>query len=352
MRYISIYVFLLLLLLSCERGVSPQSSDGELVEVRLLPPQVYGSVPAVLSKATTDRDEILKDLPVRNLEEGSTLWLSYELRKDDGTYEPPVLKAYSVRKAGGGYMALYACGHSKDGNYLYVSEEDAQKTTSPLYLKHDSYYRFRMISPAMKIFSENLHMTVDNGDSFASSDQRYESTSSTDVHIESQSSGVYYVNLKPMIQQTARLKFTLKKGNNVSSVRMMADGVEISGLQNPYMHQSGSLQYNWSSLELKDTLVMRLGDKDARVTLPGDMFSLDKDGNLVGYISILPTDARSNTVTILMNMSVNGVPTQYITTLNRMLFEHARSYNMFFEVGLKDDIVVVNWQNISWTEDI
>ena len=76
------------------------------------------------------------------------------------------------------------------------------------------------------------------------------------------------------------------------------------------------------------------------------------DGDLVGDICILPTDARSNTVTILLNMAVNGVPTQYITTLNGMVFEHAKSYNMTFTVGLQNKIVVVNWQNVSWTDDI
>lgn len=101
-----------------------------------------------------------------------------------------------------------------------------------------------------------------------------------------------------------------------------------------------------------DTLVMRLGDKRAWISLPGEKFVTDSNGNLVGDICILPTDARCNTVAILLNMSVNGVPTQYITTLNGMIFEHAKSYNMTFNVGLKNNIVVVNWQNISWTEDI
>jgi hypothetical protein len=51
-------------------------------------------------------------------------------------------------------------------------------------------------------------------------------------------------------------------------------------------------------------------------------------------------------------MAVNGVPTQYITTLNGMVFEHAKSYNMTFTVGLQNNIVVVNWQNVSWTDEI
>jgi hypothetical protein len=133
---------------------------------------------------------------------------------------------------------------------------------------------------------------------------------------------------------------------------MMGNGVEISGIQDPYMHNPGGDDFNWSSMDTADTLVMRLGDKRAWVTLPGERFTTNADGDLVGEICILPTDARSNTVSILLNMAVNGVPTQYITTLNGMVFEHAKSYNMTFTVGLQNNIVVVNWQNVSWTDEI
>lgn len=330
----------------------PGENDG-LVQVEFLAPQVYGHVPsAPATKAVGDIDDVLESLPITDLEDGSTLWLTYELKNDNGTYEAPVLKPYSVRKSGGGYTSLYACGHSIDGDMMMVTPEDAAQTTSPLYLKHDAVYRFRIISPAMPISAANLSMHVDNGDSFCASDQRYEETASTDTQIQATTAGVNYVNLNPMIQQTARLKFTLKKGSNVSSIRMMGSGVEISGIQDPYLHNSDGESYNWSSMELSDTLVMRLGDKTAWISLTGDKFTTDDEGNQVGEICILPTDARSNTVVILLNMAVNGVPTQYITTLNKMVFEHAKSYNMTFTISLKDDIVVVNWQNISWTEDI
>lgn len=165
-------------------------------------------------------------------------------------------------------------------------------------------------------------------------------------------SGVNYISLNPMIQQTARLHFTLKKGANVSSVKMMGKGVEITGIQDPYAHGDAGNKYNWSSMERGDTLVMRLGDKRAWVNIQANDFIEDSSGNLIGSVCILPTDARSNTVAILFNMSVNGVPTQYITTLNGMVFEHGKSYNMNFTIGLQNNIVVVNWQNVSWTEDI
>ena len=155
-----------------------------------------------------------------------------------------------------------------------------------------------------------------------------------------------------MIQQTARLHFKRIKGMNVSTLDMMGDGAEVTGIQNPYMHNKEGDLYSWSSINKQDTLVMRKGDKRAWVTLPGDKFVKDEDGNLTGEICILPTDARNNTVTILLNMAVNGVPTQYITTLSGQVFEHSKSYNMSFTVSLRANVVVINWQNVSWTENI
>ena len=358
MRNIFTFLCVLFLAVSCiQREPSGVPEDG-LVEVHILPPQVYGHQPgSPATKAIGDIDDRLPSLPKMNLAEGTTLWLTYERRKTaDGIepkeYDAPVLKSYVVRSAGGGYQALYACAFSEVDGKLVVDADDASTTATPLYLKHGETYRFRMISPAMPISQDDLSMHVDNGDSFCSSDQRYEETSSVDTKIVADASGVNYIDMNPMIQQTARLSFVLKRGANVSSIKMMGDGVEISGIQDPYLHNVDGDNYNWSSMEKDDTLVMRLGDKRAWVTLPGERFSTDDDGSQIGEICILPTDARSNTVSILLNMAVNGVPTQYITTLNGVVFEHAKSYNMTFTVGLQNNIVVVNWQNVSWTDEI
>ncbi len=340
----------------------PVPDDG-LVEVRLLAPQIYGHQPDVPgTKAVGDIESHLGSDKIRNLAEGSTLWLVYEhqITSDDPSttevneaqYEAPVLKAYVVKSSGGGYQALYACKHTEKNGMLEVNAADASTTESPLYLKHDQVYRFRMISPALPISKSDMSMHVDNGVSFCASDQRYSQTASVDQRIEAEQSGVNYVQLNPMVQQMARLRFNLEKGANVSTLNMMSDGVEISGIQNPYIHSSSGTRYNWSSMAASDSLVMRKGDKRAWVALPGESFTTDASGNLSGDICILPTDARSNTVTILLNLAVNGVPTQYITTLNGQVFEHAKSYNMNFRVSLSNNIVVVNWQNIAWTDDL
>jgi hypothetical protein len=370
MKRFSKYLFIGILAASCNQKEPFFATEDGMAEVYINVPQLYGHQPEMPGTKSGDGniigdigDRLENDrVPVMNLPEGTTLWLAYEHRiaeddpgtadVDESRYEEPVLKAYVVKSAAGGYQALYACEHTEEDGKLVVNAQNAATTATPLYLKHDEWYRFRMISPAMKISKEDLSMSVDNGDSFCASDQRYEQTSSIDTKIEAKSSGVNYITLNPMIQQTARLHFVLKKGDNVSSIKMMGDGVEISGIQNPYSHEKEGEKYQWSSMNKADTLVMRLGDKRAWISLPGEKFVTDSNGNLVGDICILPTDARCNTVAILLNMSVNGVPTQYITTLNGMIFEHAKSYNMTFNVGLKNNIVVVNWQNISWTEDI
>lgn len=362
MRNVFWLLCVVLLAVSCVQKEDSVVLEDGLVEVRIELPQVYGHQPGIFAtKAVGDIGDVLKNWPIADLAEGSTLWLAYELQKasddpatdaDESAYDAPDLKAYVVKSSGGGYQALYACEHSEVDGKMVVTSENAGNTASPLYLKDGNVYRFRMISPAMPISKDDLSMMVNNGDSFCSSDQRYPETASSATEIIATASGVNYISMNPMIQQTARLRFNLKRGANVSSIRMMGDGVEITGIQNPYMHDAEGDKYNWSSMDAADTLVMRLGDKRAWVTLPGDRFTADGDGNLSGDICILPTDARSNTVTILMNMAVNGVPTQYITTLNGMVFEHAKSYNINFEVGLQNNIVVVNWQNISWTDDI
>lgn len=354
-----IFVFLCVafLAVSCVQKEETSVLEDGVVEVQILVPQIYGHQPEYPSTKASGDNVIgdiknrLETMPVTDLDEGATMWLTYEHKINENEYAAPELKAYVVRGVGGGYKSLYACKHSEVDGMLVVNPEDVSESVTPLYLKDNQTYRFRMISPAIPISKTNLSMKVDNGYSFCSSDQRYEQTESKDEIIKATASGVNYISMNPMIQQTARLKFNLKKGANVSSIVMMEDGVEITGIQNPYLHAGGN-QYNWSSMAEGDTLVMRLGDKRAWVNLPGNRFTVKENGDLVGDICILPTDARSNTVTILLNMAVNGVPTQYITTLNGMVFEHAKSYNMNFTIGLQNNIVVVNWQNVSWTEDI
>ena len=150
--------------------------------------------------------------------------------------------------------------------------------------------------------------------------------------------GVQYIKLNPIISQTARFTFTIEKGEGVNRLEPLAAGIEISGLQNPVMHDE-QLTYNWSSENIADTLVMRIGDKRSWVTLPGEELQTDEDGTITGDIGVLPTLTMSTPIAILINMAINGVPTQYMTLLNEQMLLHARSYNL-------------KWQNQSWVTDL
>ena len=156
-----------------------------------------------------------------------------------------------------------------------------------------------------------------------------------------------------MIQQTARLRFHLKKGDNVNSLSMMSDGIEISGLQNPVIHDGiTGLEYNWSSTDPSDTLVMLRGSKKEVLHIHSNLFHDNPDGSISGETYILPTNAESTDIVMLLNMAVNGVPTQYMTVLNGMIIKHAHSYNLTLTVSMRNNMVVVNWQNTAWTTDI
>ena len=55
---------------------------------------------------------------------------------------------------------------------------------------------------------------------------------------------------------------------------------------------------------------------------------------------------------VLINMAVNGIPTQYVITLSQIKFVHGHSYNLDVKVGLNGNINVMNWANQSWTGEV
>ena len=104
-------------------------------------------------------------------------------------------------------------------------------------------------------------------------------------------------------------------------------------MQNTYLHDT---EYNWSSENIADTLVMRMGDKRSWVTLPGSELETDAEGTITGDIGVLPTLTMSTPISVLINMAVNGVPTQYMTLVNETHLLHARSYNFDWTVNVED----------------
>ena len=250
-----------------------------------------------------------------------------------------------------GYNALYPIGSHEvldANNVVYLEVDENYTITNPLYLK-DGKYQFRMVSPANEIRKDNLSMQVDNGMQVYANDERYVQTASKVIEIASNGSGVQNIVLNPMINQTARIKLTMKPGANVTTMEMMSQGIEISGLQNPET-ENGKLAFKWSSLALKDTLVMKRADKKSNTFIKE--VTEDEHGYLIGSACILPTNSMSTASVILINLAVNGVPTQYVITLSQIKFFHGHSYNLEVEVGLDGNINVLNWANQSWTGEV
>lgn len=353
-------------LTACERTPGNDIPEKDGVRVALLP-SAYG-VPAPVRTRAVDLtntgdaghpdyyyngflgEPLLTALPV-----GTTVWLTYRRGEpvdpagdledpDNFTWDPMELHAYVVQNAAG-YNALYPIKSDEvtEGGVTYMSVGDITYT-APLFLK-DGYYQFRMVSPANRIVKSTLSMQVDNGMYVYANDERYEQTRSRIIRVHASGEGVQNIVLNPMINQTARFRISLLPGANVSSMEMMSQGIEIAGLQNPEKEPGGSLDFSWNSMDIRDTLKMKRGDKYCRTFIKD--FVLE-DGRIVGETGVLPTDAMSTTTVITVNVAVNGIPTQYLVVINKRRYFHGHSYNIDLEVGLDGDIRVMNWSSQSW----
>lgn len=355
-RIISIGILMGMLAACSTEEDAPVSVPDGKVQVEFQLPGTYGiGFSGVQSRAVDNLGPNgWHDLPQPTKEEllpvGSTLWLSYAKLNDNGTtYGTPNLQGYVVGTTTGGYNTLYPCTTQEVNGKLEIN---AEEIGAPLYLEAGTY-KFKMVSPAYPI-DRDLKMWVDNGIYLYSTDGRYEQTYTKPIKIDVNATGVQYIKLNPIISQVARFTFTIRKGTGVYTLEPLEAGIEISGLQNPFNHgEEGLLQYNWSSENIADTLVMRIGDKRSWVTLPGSEIETDADGTLTGDIGVLPTLTMSTPVAVLINMAVNGVPTQYMTLVNETHLLHAHSYNFRWTVKVEEgQISVVTWQNQSWTTDI
>ncbi len=340
------------LLLALAGACSRETMPSGVTEIRIIEPMVYGGGTkwADETKATYNlgdghngfsQQPALTSLPV-----GSTVWLTYRTKKNDTEWNESNLQAYVVLNASG-YNALYPCSSSEDADG-YLTVDNPINTTTPLYLK-DGDYQFRMVGPANKIKKTTLSMQVDNGMYIYSNDERYEQTSSKLIKVQSSGSGVQNIVLNPMIHQMARIKVKLNKGDNVYNMEMLPSGIEISGLQEHEEDNTGLL-FHWSSLEVKDTLEMKKASKYSRASIK--QFTYNSDGTIEGDIGILPTDCMSTSMLILLNVAVNGIPTQYLLTLEEKKFYHGHSYNLNLSIGLDGNITVLEWDNVDWKADL
>lgn len=362
---------LALLTIGCDKA-SVQPHPGSRTQI-FIDPGVYGSFTDPATKAVDlsqtgntsysyYKYNSFTGEPTRTaLPIGSTVWLTYRkgVYSGTGSTEDPAnfswgttdLQAYVVRQAGG-FNALYPITSTEvtEGGVTYLDIADPIVPTDPLYLE-DGYYQFRMVSPANRIKKDNLAMQMDNGMYVYSNDERYTQTASKVVRIQSNDAAVQNIILNPIIAQMARFKVTIRPGAHVATMEILPQGVEISGLQSPETDGEGKLEFKWSSMDLRDTLVMKRGDKHARVSIRE--FTTDPvTGVIAGDIGVLPTNAYSTVGYVLINLAVNGIPTQYVLSLKGMKFFHGHSYDLDLEVDLNGAIRVLNWSNQGWTGEV
>lgn len=344
---------------SCESSLNPS-----LTEVHpVLAPGVYGAFEQPATRTVTYPMDIQNaghngftynpnPIPLPN---GSTVWLMYRQAKDGITnpnpdnaahWGPTDLKAYVVKADQKGYNALYPVPFSDRNGILYITD-NLDAYTTQLYL-NEGTYQFRAVSPAHPIRKSDYRMAVDNGMWLYAHDERYNQTKSSVVVIGGESD-TQNVLLNPMVSQVARLEINMSPTANKSVCKMeiMDQGIEISGLQNPEMTDGGTLMFKWSSLSIADTLQMKKGDKGQSIVIH-DFTTDEETGTITGSTAILPTDAMSTMVVVLINMAVNGIPTQYILTLSQMKFFHGHSYKLDLKLDLEGNVYVMNWANQSW----
>lgn len=316
---------------------------GDRIRARVVLPGSY-AVPASAKSAepqtrATEHPELNDDM-LELLDDGSTLWLAVYERSAEGDYSntPTALQSYVVRRSENGYSTLYTCEVNPDGSVKSESDE-------PLYLDVGKTYKFRAVSPARELIDgEKLH--VNNGDYLLSTDDRYTQTEAKEITIggsDGGTSGITYVYLNPLLHQTAQMRFTIETGENVHHLTVLPAGIEISGIQDDVVNNN---QYNWM---ISEPLKMYLGSKHSRITIKD---FTTKDDCITGQTSVLPTDAVSSSIVVLLNLSVNGINSQYTLMLNGMTLEPAYSYNFNIKVKVENGVTVAVWQNQSWDWDM
>ncbi len=311
--------------------------------------------------------------------DGSTVWISYVKKTGDGQYEDVPHYYPCLVGADAGFNSLYPL-NVKDTlieGEVYRTPDRGSTGTS-LILDKNTEYRFKMMYPALPIRKSDNKIKLTNGMFFCTHDGRYEQTAPVDVLVTDVNAGIAYVTLNPIVHQTSRFGFVIRAGENVTALDLMHTGIEVSGIQTPGVvyKENGDVDpdlstvysyYEWPSMEIADTIVMKRGDKFSWTTIDGEdavkstyvadsATGLRKD-MISAEICFLPTNAQSSSVIILFSMLLNGIPTQYVVTVSQSetfnnIFEHAHSYNFDMTVNRKNGITVITWQNQSWVADM
>lgn len=337
-----LYTYLLLIammLVSCTDSFHEQDTAEEIpegcVRVNFTLSGSYGGPLSDLSRSNP-----LDNYSPVKIPDGTTLWIA--VYKESPT-EPQQVKSFVVKG-----NTLYPCKVDDDGNV--TDENDV-----PLYLESGTY-TFRAIGPARKL-TDDQRLYIENGQYVIANDERdrfnkdlestTKGTKGVEAILDSTVDPVVEVQLNPLINQTAKLKFTIKAGDNVYKLGVQTTGVEIDGLQDNYSIDENS-PWNWTLGT--DTLKAYRGKKNTKLTLTEPVEITNE--KVVYETSILPTDAYSTPLIILFSMRVNGVPSQFQMMLSRKLFLTGYSYHYMGTINLKDGIAAMEWMNVGWETDV
>lgn len=287
---------------------------------------MYATSPGNWSSTRATDHTGLKEIV--NLSEGSTLRLIAVKNKTTTT------KDYVVRTSEGGSQSLYPCTVGADGSI--ISEDK-----TPLYLSAGTY-RFSAVSPAHK-YQKDQGMTINNGESVVATNNRWTQTEATDIKIENNDKSKV-IPLNPLMQLTSRMTFTLTgdKASGASSISVMQDGIEIDRIR------EGSVKL----ANVGDSIAATITDNYNRIYIKDSDITKDATGNLKGKVCLLPIDNRPTPMFVILNVMVNGVPTQFTFSIVNKILYAGYSYDYKVTIKIKDGITVANWQETSWSTSV
>lgn len=316
---------------------------------------------------------------IRDMRKGSTLWLLIETPEPGYVYKPYYSSPDDVEEPAGWqesefsykpYVvgdngAMYPCEtldytETRDGKeaiYRSVKRDaltgEILSSGSALMLP-PGLYKFHAVSPASDLLISldgepqppMVHMM--NGEYMLATDVRWKETYPKGVLIQGGTdvSGVHSVSLAALVNQTARIKVNIICGEHVRKLALQKGGVEISGIQ-----EDEHADFKWTMDG--EPIQTRIGNKYEGTMLRDIEHTKDAEGHdmITGYASILPTDARTNTIYMLFHLVVNNVPTQYMVGLTNQLYEAAHEYVFNFKVRMDGNITVGTWDNNSLIYD-
>ncbi|WP_291529050.1 BF2992 family fimbrillin-A clan protein [Bacteroides sp. UBA939] len=328
----SIYkvVFLFILaavsLTACEQDEAQESREGKVAII----PQLAGMYVVTPGNGTKTRAANHEHLStIINLPEGATLRLIAQKNGETS----PTIQDYVVRTSGGGSQSLYPC--TIDDATGEVDPDSESK--DPLYLTSGDY-TFRAVSPAHKFNKTNSTITIGNGESVVANNSKWTQTEPTSINVAATASQV--VLLKPMMQLTARMTFTIAEGAGVSALSVMQDGIEIDGIR------EGTVELDYSTG--LDSIAAIIANNNERIYIK-EKDIIVQDKSIRGEVCLLPIDNRPYHMTIILNLLVNGVPTQFTYSIVDKILYAGYSYDYIVTVNVKDHITVANWQETSWS---